>query len=87
MLVQGLEGKFFNQQLKQEFPIKVIHTPLTRTVRITFIVILTMHDVAIAVYSKYFSDAPNRTGFMGHLCGACAGLLVGVFALQNRRVR
>ena len=55
--------------------------------RITFIVILTMHDVAIAVYSKYFSDAPNRTGFMGHLCGACAGLLVGVFALQNRRVR
>lgn len=66
---------------------KVIHTPLTRTVRITFIVILTMHDVAIAVYSKYFSDAPNRTGFMGHLCGACAGLLVGVFALQNRRVR
>ncbi len=24
---------------------------------------------------------------MGHLCGALAGLLVGIFALDNRRVR
>ncbi len=66
---------------------KVIHSPLTRAVRLTFIVLLTLHDVAIAVYAHYFSDSPNRTGYMGHVCGALAGLLVGVFALQNRRVR
>ena len=29
----------------------------------------------------------NKTGFMGHLCGALAGLLVGIFVLDNRRVR
>ena len=29
----------------------------------------------------------SRTGFTGHLCGAIAGLLVGVFVLENRRVR
>jgi membrane associated rhomboid family serine protease len=66
---------------------KVIHSPLTRTIRIAFICLLTVHDIAIGVYAKYFSDEPNRTGFMGHICGAIAGLLIGVFALQNRRVR
>ena len=33
-----------------------------------------------------FAPSPDEKP-MGHLCGACAGLLVGVFALQNRRVR
>ncbi len=28
-----------------------------------------------------------RTGFMGHLCGALAGLLVGVFILDNRCIQ
>jgi hypothetical protein len=36
---------------------------------------------------RYFSEAENHTGFMGHFCGALAGLLVGIFVLENRRVR
>ena len=36
---------------------------------------------------RYFSEAENTTGFMGHFCGALAGLLVGIFILDNRRVQ
>ena len=64
---------------------KVIHKPLTRIIRIIFISALTAHDVALALY-LYFTDGDNSTGFMGHLCGALAGLLVGIFILDNRRV-
>ncbi len=39
------------------------------------------------MYVKYFSTGENRTGFMGHLSGAMAGLLVGIFVLDNRRVQ
>ena len=66
---------------------KVVHQPLTRIVRLIFIGLLTVHDVALAIYVRCFSDGENRTGFMGHLCGALAGLLVGIFVLDNRRVR
>ena len=36
---------------------------------------------------RYFSEAENNTGFMGHFCGALAGLLVGIFVLDNRRIQ
>ena len=66
---------------------KVIHKPLTRIVRLVFIITLSLHDIALAIYVKYYSEGDNKTGFMGHLCGALAGLLVGIFVLDNRRVR
>lgn len=66
---------------------KVVHKPLTRIIRILFISFLVIHDVGLAIYVRFFSDETNRTGFMGHLCGALAGLLVGIFVLDNRRVR
>ena len=66
---------------------KVIHKPLTRIVRLVFISLLTLHDVAFAIYVRLFTDGGNRTGFIGHFCGALAGLLVGIFILDNRRVR
>lgn len=65
---------------------KVVQKPLTRIIRLSFIALLTVHDVGYAVYVRIY-DPANRTGFMGHLCGALAGLLVGVFVLDNRRVR
>ena len=64
---------------------KVIHKPLIRIVRIIFISFLTVHDLALAIYFRYFLQQESRTGFMGHFCGALAGLLVGVFILDNRR--
>ncbi|TRY70811.1 hypothetical protein TCAL_10009 [Tigriopus californicus] len=66
---------------------KVIHQPLTRIVRLLFIVLLTVHDLGLAIYVRYYAQEENRTGFMGHLCGAIAGFLVGVFVLDNRRVQ
>jgi len=65
---------------------KVVHKPITKVIRIVFIVLLTVHDVATAIY-VYFYDPDNKTGFMGHLCGALAGLTVGLFVLDNRYVR
>jgi len=64
---------------------KIIHRPLTRIVRILFISFLTIHDVALAIYFRVVLKEESRTGFMGHFCGALAGLLVGVFILDNRR--
>lgn len=64
---------------------KVIHSPLTRIVRILFIVFLTVHDIGIAIYIRYVLGEESQTGYMGHLCGALAGLLVGIFVLDNRR--
>ena len=65
---------------------KVVKRPITKIIRIIFISILTIHDVAFAVYVRFY-DPENRTGFMGHLCGAMAGLTVGLFVLDNRSVR
>jgi len=65
---------------------KVVHKPLTRIIRLIFIITLTLHDIGFAIYVRYFTDGGNQTGFMGHLCGALAGLLVGLFILDNRRV-
>jgi len=65
---------------------KVIHKPITRIIRITFLSLLTLHDIGYAIYTRIY-DPENRTGFTGHLCGAIAGLLVGIFFLENRRVR
>ena len=66
---------------------KVIHKPLIRIVRIVFITFLSVHDICLAIYFRYFLKQESRTGFMGHFCGALAGLLVGVFILDNRRYK
>ena len=65
---------------------KVVKKPITKIIRIAFIGILTLHDIVFAIYVRVY-DPENRTGFMGHLCGALAGLTVGLFVLDNRRVR
>jgi len=66
---------------------KVIHQPLTRIIRMIFIVFLTVHDLALAMYFRFYLKEESQTGFMGHFCGALAGLLVGIFILDNRRVQ
>jgi len=65
---------------------KVVKKPLTKIIRIGFISVLTLHDIGYAVYVRLY-DPKNRTGFMGHLCGALSGLTVGLFLLDNRRVK
>ena len=62
---------------------QVVKKPITMIIRTSFILLLTVHDVGFAVYVRFY-DPDNRTGFMGHLCGALAGLTVGLFLLDNR---
>ena len=64
---------------------KVIHKPMTKIIRIIFISFLTIHDFAIAIYETYVLKKDSQTGYIGHLCGAIAGILVGFFILKNRR--
>ena len=64
---------------------KVIHKPMTKIIRIIFISFLTIHDFAIAIYETYVLKKDSQTGYVGHLCGAIAGILVGFFILKNRR--
>lgn len=65
---------------------KVVKKPITKIIRMLFIIILTLHDIGFAIYVRMY-DPENRTGFMGHLCGALAGLSIGIFILDNRRVK
>ena len=65
---------------------KVVRKPVTKIIRIIFISLLTVHDIGFAIYVRFY-DPDNRTGFMGHLCGAIAGLTVGLFVLDNRYVK
>merc|ERR1711902_169901 len=65
---------------------KVVRRPITKIIRIAFILLLTLHDVGFAIYVRVY-EPDNGTGFMGHLCGALAGLTVGLFVLDNRNVR
>jgi len=62
---------------------KVVRRPLTKVIRIAFISLLCLHDIVYAVYVRFY-EPENTTGFMGHLCGAMAGLSVGLFILDNR---
>ena len=64
---------------------KVIHRPVTKFVRIIFISLLTLHDFSIGIYEYYVKEVDSPTGYIGHLCGACAGVLVGLCVLQNRK--
>ena len=76
----GLGGQDYQSSFQ------VVRKPITKLIRMSFIIILTLHDVGFAVYVRFY-DPENRTGFMGHLCGALAGLTIGLFILDNRRVR
>ena len=66
--------------------IQVVKKPITKIIRMLFIIILTLHDIGFAIYVRMY-DPENRTGFMGHLCGALAGLSIGIFILDSRRVK
>lgn len=43
-------------------------------------------DVGFSIY-RHLNDPYDRVGYMAHLCGAIAGLLVGIGVLRNLHVR
>lgn len=42
--------------------------------------------MGFSVY-RHFNDAHDQVGYVAHLCGAIAGLLVGIGVLRNLKVR
>ncbi|XP_077299637.1 rhomboid-4 isoform X2 [Arctopsyche grandis] len=44
-------------------------------------------DVGTAVYNRYFLDLEENIGYVAHLAGAIAGLLVGIGVLRNLEVQ
>lgn len=43
-------------------------------------------DIGMSIY-RHVSDPYDRVGYMAHLCGAVAGLLVGIGVLRNLNIR
>ena len=66
---------------------KVIQFGLVKWIRIIFIVISVAYDTIHQILGHLgYLEGDNNTSVMGHLCGALAGLTVGIFILDNRRV-
>lgn len=51
--------------------------------------IITISDLGTAVYNRYVSEnsKDSSIGYTAHLCGAIAGLLVGINVLRNLEVK
>ncbi|XP_046735319.1 rhomboid-related protein 2 isoform X2 [Diprion similis] len=50
-------------------------------------VVLAIVDVGQAVYNRYILDVEKQIGYVAHLAGAVAGLLVGINILRNLEVK
>ena len=56
-------------------------------IRVIFIAISVTYDTIHQILGHLgYLEGDNNTSVMGHLCGALAGLTVGIFILDNRRV-
>ncbi|XP_058807042.1 rhomboid-related protein 2 isoform X2 [Phymastichus coffea] len=49
--------------------------------------VVTCVDVGQAIYNRYVLEANNQIGYVAHLAGAVAGLLVGINILRNLEVQ
>ena len=66
---------------------KVIQFGFVKWIRVVFIGILVTYDTAHQILGHLgYLDGDNNTSVMGHLCGALAGLTVGIAVLDNRKV-
>ena len=66
---------------------KVIQFGLVKWIRLIFIGILVVYDTTHQILGHLgYLEGDNNTSVMGHLCGALAGLTVGIFVLDNRKV-
>jgi rhomboid-related protein 1/2/3 len=56
-------------------------------IRLVGLIVFAGTDFGVAIHDRYFTEKKNRTSYAAHLAGAIAGLLVGIIALRNLRVR
>ncbi|ODN05684.1 Rhomboid-related protein 3 [Orchesella cincta] len=55
--------------------------------RLIAFIVLTGTDVGVAVYDRVILEKQTKVGYMAHLGGAVAGLLIGINVLRNLRKR
>jgi len=79
------DGAVFEERRKKSKAVSQSLNPLIRVARLVFVVTFTLFDVGYAIYN-HVAGVKTNTGYMGHICGATAGLLVGLVALENRKV-
>lgn len=60
--------------------------PIIRAFRLIFLIVFIVFDVGQVVYKVYFLELPGQTSYSGHAFGALAGLVTGIFILENRKV-
>lgn len=56
-------------------------------VQLLIFLIIMASDVGTAIYNRYIQDINEHIGYTAHLCGAVAGLLVGLCVLRNLEVK
>nr|XP_023026315.1 rhomboid-related protein 2-like [Leptinotarsa decemlineata] len=52
-------------------------------VQLMFFLLITSIDVGTAIYNRYWLNLDENIGYMAHIAGALAGLLVGIWVLKN----
>ena len=66
---------------------KVIQFGFVKWIRVVFIGILVTYDTVHQILGHIgYLEGDSNTSVMGHLCGALAGLTVGIAVLDNRKV-
>ena len=60
--------------------------PWIRAGRLLFVLVFMAFDVGLALYKYSVLEETTSTSYSGHGGGAIAGLIIGVFVLQNRKV-
>lgn len=79
------DGAVFEARRRKSKAVSQSLNPLIRLARLLFVITFTLFDVGYILYNHY-SGITTNTSHMGHLAGALAGLMVGLVALENRKV-
>ena len=62
------------------------HGHVVRIMRLTTVLLYGFLDTGYAVYCRYVKHRTSNASYVAHLCGAVAGLLIGIVVLKNRKV-
>jgi len=79
--------KVWKKRGQKDKTAKATHGTLIRMLKLTAVLAFTLVDTGMAVYNKHMYADNNTVGYTAHIAGAVAGLVVGFFALENRRVQ
>lgn len=79
------DGHIYESRKKKGKEVSVSLAPLVRWIRLISVLAFTLFDISYAIYN-HLTEVTISTGYMGHFCGALAGLLAGIAVLDNRVV-